>query len=567
MAVDYDAIVVGSGITGGWAAKELTERGLRVLMLERGKPLEHGAGYTGEHKAPHEFPFRGLGDRKLIAAHYSSYAEAAQVMNEATQHFWARDDEIPYQQDPEAPFTWVRTNVLGGKSLVWGRQTYRWGEADFEANARDGHGIDWPIRYEDLAPWYDHVEEFIGVSGQAEALPQLPDGRFLPPMELNCVEESAKARIEEAFPSRRMTIGRVGILTRDHQGRQACHYCGPCYRGCSTASYFSTQGSTLPAAEKTGRLEVRTNAIVEKVTYDARTRRATGVHVIDSQTNERRFFSSKLVFLCASTMGTTQILLNSRDEHAPDGLANSSGALGRYLMDHTMGAGAFAIMPGHENVITRGHRPNGIYIPRFRNLPSNDESSEVGFVRGYGYQGMAMRLQGFPALAQPGFGADWKKSLTGFGPWAMFLAGFGECLPRETNRIKLSERHRDRWGIPQIDVRFEWAENELAMYSDIGREATAMLEAAGGVHVSPLGQTPPPGGVGIHEMGTARMGRDPRTSVLGSHCQAHDVPNLFVTDGACMTSSACQNPSLTYMALTARACAYAVDQLARGVYS
>jgi choline dehydrogenase-like flavoprotein len=270
-------------------------------------------------------------------------------------------------------------------------------------------------------------------------------------------------------------------------------------------------------------------------------------------------------------MGSTQILLNSRNEAFPDGLANSSGALGRYLMDHTMGAGAFAIMPGNENVVTRGHRPNGIYIPRFRNLPSSDDSegdsNGPGFVRGYGYQGMAIRLPGSFALAQPGFGSEWKKTLTGFGPWAMFLAGFGECLPRETNRIKLSERHRDRWGIPQIDVRFEWAENELAMYREIGREGQAMLEAAGGVHVTPLAQTPPPGGVGIHEMGTARMGRDPRTSVLGSHCQAHDVPNLFVTDGACMTSSACQNTSLTYMALTARACAFAVDQLERGAYA
>ncbi|NNK63863.1 MAG: GMC family oxidoreductase, partial [Gemmatimonadetes bacterium] len=333
------------------------------------------------------------------------------------------------------------------------------------------------------------------------------------------------------------------------------------------ASYFSTQGSTLPAARKTGRLEVRTNAIVEKVAYDKETRRATGVHVIDSQTDERLFFSSKLVFLCASTLGSTQILLNSRSEAFPDGLANSSGALGKYLMDHTMAAGAFAVMPGYDDVITRGHRPNGIYIPRFRNLSPAEESGDMGFVRGYGYQGMAMRLQGFPALAQPGFGADWKKSLTGFGPWAMFLSGFGECLPSEANRVKLSERARDRWGIPQLDIRFEWSENELAMYRDIGQEAVAMLEAAGGVHVSPLSQTPPPGGVGIHEMGTARMGRDPRTSVLGSHCQAHDVQNLFVTDGACMTSSACQNPSLTYMALTARACAFAARQLEGGAYA
>jgi len=563
---DFDAIVVGSGITGGWAAKELTERGLRVLMLERGKPLEHGKDYVGEHKAPYEFKYRGLGDRKRIESEYT-YADAAQVMNEATQHFFARDEDIPYQQDEDAPFTWVRTNVLGGKSLIWGRQTYRWAVSDFEANAKDGHGVDWPIRYDDIAPWYDHVEDFIGVSGRAEGLPQIPDGQFLPPMDFNCVEEEAKRRIEDSFPDRTMTIGRVGILTEDHKGRAACHYCGPCYRGCSTASYFSTQGSTLPAAQKTKRLEVRTNAIVERVEYDPTTKKATGVHVIDSETNERHFFRSKVVFLCAGTMASTQILLNSRNESFPDGLANSSGALGRYLMDHTMGAGAFAVMPGFEKWVARGHRPNGIYIPRFRNLASDPADDEPGFIRGYGYQGMAMRMQGFPALAQPGFGADWKKTLTGFGPWTMFLAGFGECLPRETNRITLSENHRDRWGIPQMNVHFEWDKNELAMYRQIGADAVAMLEAAGGVYVNPLSETPPPGGVGIHEMGTARMGLDPKTSVLGSHCEAHDVPNLFVTDGSCMTSSACQNPSLTYMALTARACAYAVEQLERGAYA
>ena len=555
----YDAIVVGSGITGGWAAKELTERGLRVLMLERGKPLEHGSGYASEHKPTWQFPFRGKGDRKLIDAHYG-LSKSTIAVDEGNLQFWARDEDIPYQSSSEQPFNWVRTDVLGGRSLVWGRQVYRWSDLDFEANAKDGHGVDWPIRYNDIAPWYEHVEDFIGVSGRAEGLPQLPDGKFLPPMDFNCVEAAVKQRVESAFPERRMTIGRVAVLTRDHQGRKACHYCGPCHRGCSTASYFSTQGSTLPAAQKTGRLEVRTRAIVEKVAYDPQTRRATGVHLIDADSKQRHFVGAKLVFLCASTLGSTQILLNSRSEHSPNGLANSSGALGRYLMDHTIGSGASAVMPGFDGSYYRGHRPNGIYIPRFRNI----DTQHGAFVRGYGYQGMAIRLGWGGALNQPGFGAEWKQALTSPGPWLMFLVGFGECLPNQRNRAKLSDTERDRWGVPQLDIHMEWSDNERAMCKDMQAEAVAMLKAAGGVNVVSLGGVPGPGGDAIHEMGTARMGRDPRSSVLNGFNQAHDVPNLFVTDGSAMTSSACQNPSITYMALTARACEYAVKELESG---
>ncbi|MBW2268595.1 MAG: GMC family oxidoreductase [Deltaproteobacteria bacterium] len=555
----YDAIVVGSGISGGWAAKELTERGLRVLMLERGRPLEHGSGYVGEHRAPWQFPFRGKGDRKLIDAHYGVSKSTASV-EEGNLQFWARDEDIPYQSSSEQPFRWVRTDVFGGRSLVWGRQVYRWSDLDFEANAQDGHGVDWPIRYGDIAPWYDHVEDFIGVSGRAEGLPQLPDGRFLPPMDFNCVEAAAKQRIEAAFPERRMTIGRVAVLTREHRGRAPCHYCLLCQRGCSTASYFSTQGSTLPAAQQTGRLEVRTRAIVEKLAYDAKTRRVTGVHVIDADSNERHFFGAKLVFLCASTLGSTQILLNSRSEHAPNGLANSSGVLGHHLMDHTFGTGAVAVMPGFESTGYKGHRPNGTYIPRFRNV----DEPHGEFTRGYGYQGMAIRFGWGAALSQPGFGAEWKQTLTSPGPWLMLLAGFGECLPNPVNRARLSETHRDRWGIPQLDIHMQWSDNERAMCKDMQAEAIAMLKAAGGVNIIPLGGTPGPGGDAIHEMGTARMGRNPRTSVLNGFNQAHDVANLFVTDGSAMTSSACQNPSITYMALTARACEYAVKELESG---
>ena len=424
----------------------------------------------------------------------------------------------------------------------------------------EGHGVDWPIRYRDIEPWYDHVEEFIGVSGRPEGLTHLPDGNFLPPMEFNCVEAAVKERIESKFSDRIMTIGRAAVLTEDHKGRAACHYCGPCERGCSTGSYFSTQSSTLPAAMKTGRLEVQTDSIVERVEYDPRARRATGVHVIDAVSNERRFVAAKLIFLCASTLGTAQILLNSRTEQTPNGLANSSGVVGRYLMDHTFAQGAIAIMPGFEDAGSIGHRPNGTYIPRFRNV----DSAHDGFVRGYGYQGGASRLGWGMMMNQTGFGSAWKNALTRPGPWMMMLAGFGECLPNEVNRARLSETHKDRWGIPQLDIHLEWSDNERAMCKDMTAQAIAMLEAAGGVEVMPLGGEPTPGGMAIHEMGTARMGRDPRTSVLNAHNQAHDVPNLFVTDGSAMTSSACQNPSLTYMALTARACAYAVKELRGG---
>jgi choline dehydrogenase-like flavoprotein len=555
---DFDAIVVGSGITGGWAAKELTERGLRVLMLERGKPIEHG-DYPAEHQPPWELPFRGLGDRRRVSSDYAVQSYQSDV-EEGNLAFWANDREEPYQSDPEGPFRWIRTSCLGGRSLVWGRQVYRWSDLDFEANARDGHGVDWPIRYRDLAPWYDHVESFIGVSGQAEQLPHLPDGVFQPPMELNCVERHAKARIEAAFPGRRLTIGRAAILTRPHLGRAACHYCGPCWHGCSTGSYFSTQSSTLPAARATGRLEVRTHAVVARVLHDPARRRATGVEVIDAHTRERREFRARLVFLCASTLGTAQILLNSRSESAPDGLANSSGALGRHLMDHVFGPAAFGLVPGFDAEEPRGSRPNGIYVPRFRNLGEGDAE----FLRGYGFQGAALRPGWNRAAHMPGFGRALKAELRRPGPWVFMLGGFGECLPYAENRVTLEPEKRDPLGIPQLRVRLRFGENEQRMARDMADQAVAMLEAAGAVGVSARRDLEL-GGSAIHEMGTARMGRDPRTSVLNAHNQCHDVPNLFVTDGSAMSSSACQNPSLTYMALTARAAAHAAQELTRGL--
>ena len=560
METRFDAIVIGSGITGGWAAKELTERGLTVLMLERGRPIEHSLDYTGEHKNPWENRFRGKGDRKKWEEEYE-VASQNYAFREGNEHFWNNDKANPYVSDPERPFNWYRGGGVGGRSLLWGRQVYRLSDLDFGANAKDGHGIDWPIRYADLEPWYDHVESFIGVSGQAEGLPQLPDGKFLPPMELNCVEAHARKKISEKFPDRRLTIGRVAVLTKAHNGRAACHYCGPCHMGCSTGSYFSTQSSTLPAAQATGRLSVRTDVVVEGIDHDPETKRATGVRVIDAKTRKPETIPARLIFLCASTLGSTQILLNSKSEHSPDGLGNSSGVLGHYLMDHHLGLSAIGMVPGFEEHASFGNRPNGIYVPRFRNL--GNDASMAPFLRGYGFQGSASRVGWEMGTSAPGFGKQLKESLRKPGPWMFHLAGFGECLPRRENKVTLDERQVDRFGIPQLRASFAFGENERKMREDAAEQAAAMIEATGGTVMFKMANLSA-GGDGIHEMGTARMGRDPKTSVLNANNQLHDVPNLYVTDGACMASSACQNPSLTYMALTARACAHAVDGITSG---
>jgi choline dehydrogenase-like flavoprotein len=559
---DFDAIVVGSGVSGGWAAKELTEKGLKTLVLERGRPLVHGKGYVGEHMPTWKLPYRGLPLRELYAADYpvqsTSYA-----FDETTRHFWNNDRENPYVQDHGRQFDWIRADVVGGKSLLWGRQVYRWSELDFRANQADGHGVDWPIRYADIAPWYTYVERFIGVSGEKLGLPHLPDGDFQRPMQLNVVEQYVARRVAEVFPGRVLTIGRVAILTepRPEQNRGACHYCGPCHRGCSVGAYFSSLSSTLPAATATGNLTIRPNSVVASLEYDASSGRVSAVHVIDAQTKERMAFSSRIVFLCGSTVGSTQILLNSRSERFPNGLANDSGALGRYLMDHTSLVSISGQIDGFEAHCPTPGRPNGIYVPRFRNL-RDDEGLE--FVRGYGFQGGASRL-GWRAMAgrTPGFGAAFKSTLREPGPWQFTLNGFGECLPYEKNSIELHPTVVDRYGLPQVRFRFEWGANEVAQRRDILEQGRAMLEAAGAYNISAV-DLQARGGAAIHEMGTARMGRDPRESVLNGFNQAHGVPNLFVTDGSCMASSSCVNPSITYMALTARAADYAVREVRDG---
>ncbi|MEZ4702744.1 MAG: GMC family oxidoreductase [Rhodothermales bacterium] len=560
----YDAIVVGSGVSGGWAAKELCEKGLKVLVLERGRNMVHGADYITEHKAPWEFPNRGrVYDRKTREANPLMDREPG-LFNETTGHFFVADQEQPYVQD--APFTWLRGYMLGGRSVTWGRQCYRWSDLDFEANARDGHGVDWPIRYKDIAPWYAHVERYIGVSGEKLGLPQLPDGEFLPPMELNAVEKHTRDRIQSAFPGRHMTVGRVAILTQAHNGRAACHYCGPCARGCSTGSYFSSLSVTLPAAAATGNLTIRPNSVVHSVVYDEQTNRASGVRVIDAESLEETEYRAKIVFLCASTLGTTQILLNSTSRSFPNGLANSSGALGKYLMDHHFRVGATAVMEGFDDRYYVGNRPNGIYVPRFRNI--SRETRHPDFVRGYGFQGGASRASWGRGNGIPGFGAELKKTLRDPGPWGWWLGGWGEALPREDNTVTLDPDQTDRWGMPLLRIDCTWGPNELAMRKDIRSSAAEMLAAAGGKNINTFDEFETNGangaaapGLCIHEMGTARMGRDPKTSVLNGNNQAHDVPNLFVTDGSCMTSAANQNPSITYMALTARAANFAVEEM------
>ena len=551
----FDAIVVGSGITGGWAAKELTEKGLRTLVIERGRHVEHGKDYVTEWLEPWELAHRGRGENRELYERDYPIQSKNYAFGETTKHFFVNDRVHHYETDDGKPFRWIRGYQLGGRSIIWGRACWRWSDLDFQANARDGHGVDWPIRYADLEPWYAHVERFIGVSGERLGLPYLPDGELLPAWEMTCAEEVLKERIERAFPGRKMTMTRVANLTRAHNGRGPCQARNQCARGCSYSAYFSSLSSTLPAAQKTGRLTIVTDAIVESVLFDKTKGRASGVRVIDAKTKQSREYHARLVFLNASTLGTAQILLNSH------GLANSSGEVGHNVMDHLSKAGARGTVPGLEDKYVYGRRPTGTYIPRFRNLGLNGEP-KMPFLRGYGIQSGAGREGWSRGASSPGIGVALKQRLREPGPWTTSMQGYCECLPRHENYVDLDPAKKDEWGIPVLRVHVSWSDNERALREDLKTQAAEMLERAGCKDVQTYDDDAPPG-FSVHEMGTARMGRDPKTSVLNANNQAHDVPNLFVTDGACMASNSCVNPSLTYMAITARACDFAVRALNR----
>jgi choline dehydrogenase-like flavoprotein len=550
---NYDAIVVGSGISGGWAAKELCEKGLKVLLLERGAPHKHIEDYKTANKNIWELPHRGGTtdeQRKKYPVVHRGWAAQEVVMDA-----WANEEDCPYTETK--PFSWWRSYRFGGRSILWGRHSYRWSPMDFEANEKDGIAIPWPVGYNEIAPWYDHVEQFAGISGSIENIPNLPDGKFLPPFELNIVEKDVAARIKNQFKGQRhMIIGRVANITVPHNERPGCQYRNRCWEGCPFGGYFSTQSSTFPAAQKTGNLTVRPYSIATRVLYDKNKKKATGVEVMDTEENKTYTFNSKIVFLCASALNSTWILMNSGTDIWPDGLGSSSGELGHNVMDHHYNIGARGKIEGYEDKYYYGRRPVGFYIPRFVNIGSDKRD----FLRGYGYQGAASRDGWAREIAELNIGSEFKDALCEPGEWSIGATGFGEILPHHDNKISLDKNKKDKWGLPVLAMDAELRENELKMRNEIIADLIAMFEAGGVKNVEPW-STYYAIGQGIHEMGTARMGNDRKTSILNKWNQVWDAPNVFVTDGAFMTSSACQNPSLTYMAFTARAADYAVGEL------
>jgi choline dehydrogenase-like flavoprotein len=549
----FDAIVVGSGISGGWAAKELCEKGLKVLLLERGGPHEHIKDYKSASESVWEMPHRGHTTQKQKQDYpviHRGWAAAEQVMDA-----WANEVDNPYTE--VKPFTWWRSYRFGGRSVLWGRQSYRWSPMDFEANAKDGIAIPWPVNYQEIEPWYDYVEKFAGISGSKEGIPNLPDGQFLPAIDLNIVEKDIAKRLQLKFKGERHLIsGRVANITVPHYERPGCQFRNRCWEGCPFGGYFSTQSSTYPAALKTGNLTVRPYSLVTQVLYDKDKKKATGVEILDTENNQTYQYTSKIVFLCASSLNSAWILMQSATKVWTDGLGSSSGELGHNIMDHHYNLGASGTIEGYEDKYYYGRRPTGFYIPRFANLGADKRD----YLRGFGYQGAASRSGWSREIAELNIGADFKEALSEPGPWRMGATGFGEILPYHENKISLDKNKTDKWGLPVLAMDAELKENELKMRKDIVEEMKMMLEIGGAKNITTY-DAGHAMGHGIHEMGTARMGNDPKTSVLNKWNQVWDAPNVFVTDGAFMVSSACQNPSLTYMAFTARAANYAVEQL------
>jgi choline dehydrogenase-like flavoprotein len=552
----YDAIVVGSGISGGWAAKELTEKGLKVLLLERGRDIEHVKDYVNANNESWDFPHRGGRTQQMIKDY--PVLKRDYPLNEKNLDYWASDKDSPYTEVKR--FDWFRGYHMGGRSLMWGRQSYRLSDFDFEANLKDGIAVDWPVRYKEIAPWYDYVEKFAGISGSRDGLAQLPDGQFMPAMEMTIVEKDVAARIKEHYKGKRsMIIGRTANITEPLPGRTNCQYRNKCWLGCPFGAYFSTQSSTLPAAKATGNLTVRPWSIVTKILYDKDKKKATGVEVLDGENNKTYVYNAKIIFLNASTLNSAWVLMNSATDVWEGGLGSSSGELGHNIMDHHLGVGASGLVEGYEDKYTFGRRANGIYIPRYQNLFGDKRD----YLRGFGYQGGGTR-EGYNRSAEElSIGVGLKEALSEPGSWTMNIGGFGETLPYHENLVTLDKTKKDKWGLNVLSMDIEFKENEKKMRKDMLADAIEMLEAAGVKHVQgrdgdgTLGR-------GIHEMGSARMGKDAKTSVLNGNNQMWDAPNVFVTDGSFMTSAACVNPSLTYMAFTARAANFAVEELKKG---
>jgi choline dehydrogenase-like flavoprotein len=558
METNYDAIVVGTGISGGWAAKELCEKGLKTLVLERGRMVKHIEDYPTMNDDPWDYKTGDVITQETLKTQ-KKQSRTGYTTTESSKHFFVDDVEHPYNETNR--FDWMRGYHVGGRSLTWGRQSYRLTDFDFTANLKDGIAVDWPIRYKDLAPWYDYVEEYIGVSGENVGLSQFPDGNYLKPMELTCVEDHLKSDIKKNYKDRILTIGRTAIITEGTKpglGRSTCQHRSRCRRGCPFGSYFSSNSSTLPAAEVTGNMTLRPNSLVHEIMYDADSKRATGVRVIDSETKEVHEFNAKVIFLCASTVPSTSILMQSKSDTFPNGMGNVSDQLGRNIMDHHLGVGASAASDDFKDKYYTGRRNNGIYIPRFRNI--GGETNQKDFTRGYGYQGGGGRSDWTKQIAEMAYGAAFKEASLKPGDWQIGLSGFGEILPYQDNKLTLDYNKLDKWGLPTVTFDATLKENELNMRKDMQQQAVEMLENAGFRDVK--GHDGDYAiGLGIHEMGTARMGRDRKTSVLNENNQLHDVPNVYVTDGSAMTSAGNVNPSLTYMALTARAANHAVEEL------
>jgi choline dehydrogenase-like flavoprotein len=546
----YDAIVIGSGISGGWAAKELCEKGLKTLVLERGRNVEHVKDYPTATKHPWELPRRG--ELTLKMKEENPIVSRCYAFDESTQHFFVKDQEHPYTQ--VKPYDWIRGYQVGGKSLLWARWTQRWSDLDFEANAKEGIAIDWPIRYRHIAPWYSHVERFAGISGNRDGIPHLPDGEFLPPMEMNCIEDHFKKSLEENYGDRRLIISRTANLSVPLNGRSACQYRNLCARGCPYGAYFSSNSATLPAARATGNLTLRPFSVVHSIIYDDKRQKAKGVRVIDTETKEELEFYAKIVFINAGTLNTALILLNSTSSRFPEGFGNDNGLLGHFLMNHNYRGRVGGSHDGFQDKYYYGRRPAGVYLARYRNVGKDVQKT---FVRGYAFAAGGGRSAGDTHNL---IGASIKEAMAKPGAWGLWMTGMGECLPYKENRVYLDKSKTDAWGIPQLAIDCTFKENELSMLNDILESGAEMLEKAGfkNVYTDDTKQAP---GLDIHEMGGARMGNDPKTSILNSHNQVWGAKNVFVTDGACMTSSACQNPSLTYMAMTARATDFAVSEL------